>query len=141
MPGGGPGLPMPGGALMPGGGGGVVVLGATAPLGASASGLDSPVCSARFAVRAIELEWPSQMTRLSLSSSEAFPTTSPMATSWSPKMSVLRAAKLFKFLLMSSPPATLLSLRRSSSRSFCSFHLGSSSEMRMCSSISSSRTC
>ena len=32
-------------------------------------------------------------------------------------------------------------LRLSSSRCFCSFHFGSSNEIRMCSSISSSRTC
>mmetsp|Transcript_3179 Transcript_3179/g.7190 ORF Transcript_3179/g.7190 Transcript_3179/m.7190 type:complete len:201 (-) Transcript_3179:784-1386(-) len=56
-------------------------------------------------------------------------------------MSVLRAAKDLRLRLMSSPPATFESLRRSSSSCFCSFHLGSSREMRMCSSISSSRTC
>ena len=78
-----------------------------------------PDCSARLAVRAIEEEWPSQMTLVAssaLSSAADLPTVSPMATSLSPKMSVRRSANCLSERLMSSSPATLVSLRRSSSR-------------------------
>jgi len=78
-----------------------------------------PDCSARFAVRAMEEEWPSQMTleaSSALSSAADLPTVSPMATSLSPKMSVRRSANCLSARLMSSSPATLVSLRRSSSR-------------------------
>ena len=153
--GGGGGIPRPGGGR-PGGGGGIArgggrpgggggALGIPAiptPIpggGGGGGGIPSPCSFAANAVRAAEEVCPSQITALLLSS---FSATSPIPTSSSPKISVRRAAKPFRLRLTSSPPAILLLLeaRLSSSICFCSFHFGSSNEMRMCSSISSKRT-